>query len=602
MNRIVRYAVGTLAGLSLLGAQAAAGQFLKKSAEDTETAVVGLIKLSGQLQERPGPFDWLMSDAAPTVRAVAEAIRSAGEDDSFRAIVLQLEDAALSTTQIEELGESIRVAREAGREVVVVGEDFSTGELMLGAYADRIIAQSGAGLMLPGMYMEEWYLRDMLEWIGVEPSFVQVGDYKGADEALTRSEPSDAWDENITQLLDSLYGNLRSVITEGRGMTDDQLDTAMEQAWLASVDEGVGLGLIDEAVSLNHLAEGLEDDFGAEVSWRSELVESEGGLDLDPSNPFAIFSLLSRDPQTKPTRPTIAVVHIDGPIVDGESTEGGLFGSSSVGSRTIRRIADELREDDLVRGVVIRINSPGGSATASEVIWQSFRQVAEDKPVFVSVGSMAASGGYYIAVAGDRIFVNPSSIVGSIGVVGGKLAMDGLYGKLRVNVVSRARGPMADMFGPEAWTSAQREQVRDRMQAVYDLFTSRVTAGRKGIDLAETAEGRLFTGDKAVALRMADEVGSLSAAIDALAEEVGIDSFDVLNYPGPQSLESLFSQFSSAVTAPSLRLPVGAASLEPMLQGLVGSAWPAVRSRVDAAIMLRDEPVTLLEHRVLHIR
>src|SRR5690606_7120002 len=136
--------------------------------------------------------------------------------------------------------------------------------------------------------------------------------------------------------------------------------------------------------------------------------------------------------------------------------------------------------DDLIKGVIIRINSPGGSATASEVIWRGVQRVAAKKPVWVSVGSMAASGGYYIAVAGDKIYVTPSGIVGSIGVVGGKISMGGLYDLLHVNVVERARGPRADLFSSsQPWTDQQRAFVRDKMAETYDLFTRRVAQGRE---------------------------------------------------------------------------------------------------------------------------
>ncbi|MEM1072177.1 MAG: S49 family peptidase [Planctomycetota bacterium] len=594
-----------LASFGLVMASAAGAQVDKKSATvDTEEAVVGLIKISGSLAERPGPFDWLTGDGAMTVRSIVAAVEDASQDDDIRAIVVQLEDASLTTTEIEELASAFQ---STPKEVIVVGESFGTSQLLLGAHADAILAQSGAALSMPGMYMEEFYLRDMLEWIGAEPSFVQIGDFKGADETMMNTEPSEAWDENISGLLDSLYGNMRETIKLGRDLTDAELDAAMTEAWFASTDDGVALGLIDQAVSLNDLTEHLEARTESDVTWRTDLVESASGSALDPSNPFAIFSLLSQEPSNNPTRPTIAVLHFDGPIVDGDSSEGGLFGSSSVGSRTIRRIANELAEDDLIKGVVVRINSPGGSATASEVMWQSLRALAEAKPVYVSVGTMAASGGYYVAVAGDRVFVNPSSIVGSIGVVGGKIAIDGVMENLRINVKARSRGPRADLFGSDPWDADQAEAVRTKMQETYDLFTSRVLAGREGIDLSKTAEGRLFTGNVAVGLDMADGVASLTEVIEMLAGDLDLRSYDVLDYPGPMSFEDLLGQFSSSVSAPggAAGQQIGSAAMRAIgsnAEALFGPAWPAVRARIDAVLMLRDHPVMLLHPTVLSIR
>ncbi|MEM8756222.1 MAG: S49 family peptidase [Planctomycetota bacterium] len=594
-------------------AQAAATQMDKKSQPvSTEEAVVGLIKIDGGLAERPGPFDWLTGEGSTTLRSVHKAIAGVGDDPAMRALVLQLEDAALGSTQVEELIGAIESVQADGKRVIVVADSLGPTELRLGAAADQLIGEAGAGLSLPGMHMEEMYLRDMLDWVGAEPSYVQVGEFKGADEMMTRSTPSAAWDSNISQLLDSMYANLREPFLSGRGMTDAELDAAMSEAWFASVEDGVRLGLVDRAVPLNDLTDEIGSQMDAEVSWRTGLLKKDGGVGLDPSNPFAIFSVLTQEPKNSPTRPSIAVVHIDGAIVDGDSTQGGLFGSQAVGSRTIRRIADTLRDDDLIRGVVIRINSPGGSATASEIMWQAFRSLAETKPVYVSVGSMAASGGYYVAVAGDRVYVNPSSIVGSIGVVGGKIGLSGVMENLQVNIVRRSRGPMAGIFGSAAWTDAEREAVRERIGQTYDLFTSRVAQGREGIDLDETAAGRLFTGSKAIELDMADELGSISTAITDLAEELGLERYDVLDYPGPQSFEDLLDQFGLMVTAQSgglgnglgnaLGASIGAgmiSSLEDKLTALVGPAWPMVRSRIDAAIMLGDQPVTVLEHRIL---
>ncbi|MEL6497851.1 MAG: signal peptide peptidase SppA [Planctomycetota bacterium] len=567
-----------------------------------DDAKVGLIQLSGALQDRPSPFSWLSGETELTVRSLTTAIEDNAPDKGLDAFVLQLEDAALSRSQIEEVGSALQRLRDAGVPVYVVTDTLGPTEVLLGSYADRVIAQSGTGLMLPGLYMEEMYLRDALEWVGVEPSFEQVGAYKGADEMFNNSSPSEPWSENIDQLLDSMYDNMRSQLAAGRGLDESQIDEAMTRAWLADAEDGVEVGLVDDTINLSRLTATLESDLGGDVSWISDVGLDDAGSMIDTSNPFAVFSLLSQDPGNDPSGPTIAVVHIDGAIVDGDSVQGGLFGSSSVGSRTIRRICKTLRDDDDIKGVVVRIDSPGGSATASEVIWQALTELREVKPVYVSVGSMAASGGYYIAVAGDEIYVNPSSIVGSIGVVGGKLAIAGMYDKLKINTVGRARGPHAAMFSSSPWTAEERAFVRERITDTYELFTGRVSAGREGIELDKTAEGRLFTGNRAIELNMADEIGSLSDTIAAMADDLQLRSFDVLDYPGPQSLEDLFDQLvPGGVQSPNASSPLPSV-VSQAFGSMVGSAWPELRERIDAAIMLRSSPVNLLEHRVLHIR
>ncbi|MCA9273277.1 MAG: signal peptide peptidase SppA [Phycisphaerales bacterium] len=597
MNRMIGRLM-VLAGVIAV-AQPSLAQGMKKSnSYDVSTAGVGVITITGTPAERPGPFDWLSGENTLTLRSLVNGIEKAAADDGLRALVLKLDDAALTASQVEEIVGAIQDAQDAGKSVYVVADGYNTTGLMLAAVADESIVHHGSPVSLPGLYMEQYFLKDMFDWVGVDASFEQVGEYKGADETYTRSEPSPEWQQNISQLLDSMYGNVREILKDGNKMSDSELDHAMEKAFYTSAESAVELDLLDRSTNLGELEDMLEDDLGADVKWSTNLIDEGAGSSFDTSNPFAIFSMLSKDPSNKPVRPTIAVVHIDGVIMDGDSSEGGLFGSKSVGSRTIRNVLKEVGDNELIKGVVVRINSPGGSATASEVIWRAVREVAEEKPVYVSVGNMAASGGYYIAVSGDKIFVNPSSIVGSIGVVGGKLAMEGAYNKLHINVVGQGRGPRAELFGSsKPWDASQRAAVREMMTETYDLFTSRVTEGRSGIDLDKTARGRLFTGNKAIGLKMADEIGSLNDTIESLADELGMSNYDVLDYPGPMSLDDLMEQFTGGMVSSPIK------GIESVVQGIVGpQAWPAVRQRIDGAIMLQNQPVMLMDPNILIIR
>ncbi len=573
------------------------------------SASVGLLKVHGRPATQPGPLDWLSGGdpEAPTLREIVEAMHTVASDDSLAGVVVQLKDAELSAPMIEEIGEAFARARKNGKKVQVFSDGWGPGELMLATYADRSIAQSGAPVSLPGLYMEEMFLADTLNWAGLKADMVQIGDYKGAAEQMSRSAPSPQWDQNITQLLDSLYGNMRSKIKSGRKMTDEGLDQAMRQAWMTDAQGAVKLGLIDAAIDLPKLTDELKGLYDAEaVSWRDDLVPvdvSGPGMESMFANPFAMMQKLFKKPEHTPTGATIAVLHIQGVIVDGESSYGGLMGGEpTVGSRTIRNAIEDILGEDEIRGVVVRIDSPGGSATASEVIWQGLRRLAEQKKTWVSVGSMAASGGYYCAVAGEKIYVNPSSIVGSIGVVGGKYSMAGLYQKLKVNTVSRARGPMASIFRSTTdWTEQELAAVRGKMTETYTQFTSRVTAGRGGIDLSKTAEGRLFTGDKAIDLKMADRLGSFETCVEELAKELALDEYEVMDYPGPLSLEEFFRESFGSVRSPRLDTKHAAeAEVFGTLRAVVGErAWPQVRRSLQGALLLRDQPVILMSPSVL---
>lgn len=586
----VPFAAATLVALAGLPAMAQKG--------------VAMIEIKGTPVDQPSPLAWLSgSGSSSTLQDLADSIRDLSTNARVDACVIRLKDAQLGFTQIQELGSAMKDLRESGKKVHLFAEGYATPELILGSFADEVIVQSGGVVALSGLYMEELFLADALSWLGVKAELVQVGDYKGANEQMTRSAPSPQWDQNINQLLDGMYAVIRETLKENRNLTDVQLDEAMAQLWIMDPEAQVASGLIDASVDLVTLEDHLETSYGQDIVWRD--VSAKSTTKMDMSNPFAIFNMLSQTPSNKPTGPAIGVLHISGPIIDGDSSYGGLMGSASVGSRTIRNALEDIRNENQIKGIVVRIDSPGGSAIASEVIWQGLKRVSEKKPVWVSVGSMAASGGYYCLVGGQRVYVNPSSIVGSIGVVGGKYSMGNLYERLNVHVVPRARGPRAEMFSSvRPWDEATTQIVRQKMAETYDLFTSRVSAGRPGMDLGKTAEGRLFVGTDAIKLGMADQLGTLNDAVTDLAAELGMKDFEIINYPGPMGLDEFFEKaFSQYVMSPGgVRAAQGGTLSETLslVREIVGPrAWPSISAGLDAMGQLREEPVLLTMPRAL---
>ncbi len=592
---------------------------------------IGYIELDGPItSRRPSTSPFMLGGGkggAVHMSQLQAAFKKAKADADLKGIVIRLKDAELSRSNIDELGKLMDDFRSSGKKIHVYSENYGTPELLLACHADDVMIQDGGGVMVPGIYVEEMYLADMFRWVGVTPDFVQVGDYKGASEMMANAKPSEAWNQNINALLDSMYANMRSTLSKGRKLSPQQVDTALETAWMASDTDAKRVGLVDSIIDLADLDAHLKTVYGDNPEWETDLIaDPHEDFAKEMSNPFVMMSKLMEKPSYEPRRDTIAVLHIDGAIVDGESTGGGLMGGEgSVGSRTLRRALQDIESNDKIKGLVVRIDSPGGSAIASEIIWQGLKRVSAGskvgddvnppKPVFVSVGDMAASGGFYCLVAGERVYVNQSSIVGSIGVVGGKMTLAGVMDKLKINTVSRARGPRASMFASMSpWSEAERALVRQKMTETYDLFTKRVTSGRPGIELAQTAEGRLFTGAKAVELKMADKLGTLDDAIGDLASKVGLKdgAFDVMDYPAPKSIqeviEDLMGQFGASASAP------GAASLiaGPGLgSGIVStirataielmgpSAGRQVGASLDAMLQMRREPVILTSPRVL---
>jgi protease-4 len=360
-------------------------------------------------------------------------------------------------------------------------------------------------------------------------------------------------------------------------------------------------GLVDALVDVD----GLRDLLARKLDGEINLIR-DYGLDADEpidfSNIFTLFASLTRKPPPQ-EGPAIALIHAQGMIVDGESGTG-LFGGASVGSATMREAFRIARRDDRVKAVVLRIDSPGGSALASEAMWQAARRLAAEKPLVVSIGSMAASGGYYLASAGDHIIAEESSIIGSIGVVGGKFVLGGLYEKLGLTTETFSRGDNADLFSSQRpFTDQQRRMVTRWMRSTYEQFIERVMSTRKEKirNIDQVARGRVFLAGEALELGMIDALGGLSAAMDHAAEQAELDEYDVRVLPEPKTLADLLtgSRPRAAGAIPRAALTP---TVDPMILGLPRSMRALLEQQVHLMRGLERRPVMLLSPFVVTVR
>jgi len=312
------------------------------------------------------------------------------------------------------------------------------------------------------------------------------------------------------------------------------------------------------------------------------------------SNPFALLGALTKKPAVS-TKPAVALVFADGVIVDGDGG-ASLTEGSTIGSDEIRRSMRDIAADNNIKCVVIRINSPGGSAVASEAMWQAVRRVGKTKPVIISVGNMAASGGYYLASAGERIFADPSAIVGSIGVVGGKFVTKDLYDKLGISTQTFSRGKNSGMFSNETeFTEQQRKMVQGWMTETYDQFTDRVmtTRGGKIRNIDDVAQGRVFIAEQAKELGLVDDIGGLDSAIlyAASMAELKTDSYEVRTVPAPRSILDLI-RTSGLSTASPIR-PSIQISETSILKAMPKELRSMVGEQLEILRLLQERPVVL---------
>ena len=506
--------------------------------------------LSGLLVE--GPRQASLSFSGGDVGSLKHLVRNisrAKDDDTVEAIVFTFDQSAMGIAQTEEVWRAMQDFKESGKKVYAHAESLSTGTSILLSAASHLNVVPTGSVMLTGLYSESLYLKDVLDNIGVQADIVHIGEYKSAGEMFTRTGPSDPAKWNANEMFDSLYGSEARMIADAKGMTPEEVKNLFDGGPY-TLDGARAAGFVDSTMHLDEFLDMITEEYGEEME-----VDNYYGVDLGPQidigGPFgmlALFSKLSKAPDI-PSEDAVAIVYIEGAIVSGHN-RGSAFGTlAGAYSGDIRKYLEWAEEDDSIRAVVLRVDSPGGSATASEIILRAVQKLKDKKPVVVSMGNVAASGGYYVSCDADAIFANATTITGSIGVVGGKIVTDDLWDELGIHWYPYKRGENADLFASrEPFRKDQREKIVEMMEEVYGVFKDHVVNGRdekltEPIDAL--AGGRVFTGEQALEAGLIDEIGGIQEAIEYAAEQAGLEDYEVRNLPEPMDFfEQMMLQFS----------------------------------------------------------
>jgi len=536
MSGTCRYLTAGAVAVVLLAGQPSRADEAPTSATTAPAPKVAVFNLEGEVYERAPEFELTFDFQAPqTLATLIERIEKAAEDPAVPAVVLTFDDAWMGWAQMQELRGALENFRASGKEIYCYLEDASQGLYQLATAATRIVMPPSGELQLTGLYLEATYLKGLLDKIGLEADILHVGAYKSAGEPLTRTGPSEEAREMMNWLADDFFEQMIETIAAGRSMTPEQVRRLIDRGPFYAT-EALAAGLIDEIVDADDLADALRNRYGRQVELvRDYAVERDEELDM--SSPLAFFRILGEAARKKQDtgQANLAVVYVNGMIVPGRTEPGWWDSSDQTGSTDFRRSLARLRTDDAVKGVVLRIDSPGGSAMASDVMWQAVRDLAAAKPVVVSMGNVAASGGYYVAVGAPTIFADPATMTGSIGVVGGKLVTKGLWDWAGVSFHEIQRGANADlMSNNRPFDEAQRARVQSQLEYVYAMFKDRVRLGRSGrlaTELEQLAGGRVYTGRQALALGLVDQLGGLADAIAHVADEAGLETYDVRHIP-----------------------------------------------------------------------
>ncbi|NUQ66650.1 MAG: signal peptide peptidase SppA, partial [Pirellulales bacterium] len=499
-------------------AKKAPDQAVKKEEKKPETKpVVAVFTLDGPIVEKPLQEDFPLAEpGTKTLKELVTRLEKARDDQQVKAVVFLVDEGAVDLAQVEELRQTIDSIKAAGKKVYAhVDALLETRNFALAAGASELSVTPTAIIMITGFSAESPYLRGLLDWIGVKPDFLACGEYKTAAEMFMRKGPSPAAERMQTWLLDSLFQSCLESIAQGRKAPVDQVRQWINEG-LYTPEKAKTLRIIDQVEYREAFEARLRAKYGQDLQFKKDYGKQREE-EIDLSSPLALFKvwaeILQGGKKKALPKNSVAIVYVDGPIVPGKAEQSVLGGDAGAFSTTIRKALDKAAADENVKAVVLRVNSPGGSAVASEIILNATRQVAAKKPFAVSMGSVAGSGGYYVTCGADTIFADATTITASIGVVGGKLATTDLWNKVGIIWDADHRGANADLLSSEAvFSDDQRKQMQDWMNDIYGVFKGHVAAARgkklrKPID--ELAGGRVFTGRQALDLGLVDKIGTL---------------------------------------------------------------------------------------------
>jgi protease-4 len=577
---------------------------MKKAKEDAESKPqVAVIDLGTSFSEKPSSgLSLFGGGASASFRGLIERLQDAKDDKSVRAVLLTMnQGVGLSMAQIQEVRTEIDSIRRAGKRIFTYGDGYDTSSLLLASAATDVCMLEAGEIFMPGIGIESMFYKGVFDKFGVKADYVQIGEFKGAEEPYTRSEPSPELKGELDKLTKDLLSEVVDGISASRSISGEKVRLMIDDAMIPA-ERAKAEGLVDHLLDVDGMRDLIKSELGDDKIEITQDYGVEKGPNIDFENPFSVLGAMSRQPKESDL-PKIAVIYASGVITDGEGGGGGLMGGEAgIGSEPMRRAFRLALRDDKVKAIVVRIDSPGGSALASEAMWQSMRRVSDKKPVIVSIGGMAASGGYYLASAGDYIYADPAGIVGSIGVVGGKMVLSGLYEKVGLTTATFSQGKNANLFSQTTpWSESQRRMVKTWMKTTYDQFTDRVMVTRKGkiTDIDKVARGRIFTARTAKELGMVDELGGLDAAIVEAAKRAELDpgTYDLKTLPPAPTLQDLLAGGNFSMLAPKM-----SAEGMAVLSMMPDDVRKSLSQTIQMGQLMQKRPIVLMSPYVITVK
>ncbi|MCX4242707.1 signal peptide peptidase SppA [Paraliomyxa miuraensis] len=543
-----------------------------------------VMELEGSIDELQS-FDLLSGGGmGKPLHEITNALHESAADANVKGLVLRVNGLSLDMATAEELRRHLLAFKGDGaRPVRCHTEGSGNASYYLLTACDELALSPLGDLEIPGPAATPVHVKGLLDKLGVQTDFLHIGAFKGAAEPLTREEPSPEMMQTLDAIVARSYDTMVAGMVEGRGVDEAAAKAAIDQGMVMG-SRAVETKLADEVATWEaYLAKATGD-----VAWKKHKKKDDALADFG-----ALQRFLGLLPPERPSGPHVAVVYAVGNVIDGKGN-GTVGARQEIASRTLVATLRALARDENVKAVVMRVNSPGGSALASEQIWHAVEEVkAAGKPFVVSMGGVAASGGYYISCGADEIYANANTLTGSIGVVGGKMVLGPALESIGIKTYEVHRGQRALMGSPMTpWTDDERELVRGWMETIYEVFLGHVAAGRtmERDAVHEIAQGRVWTGVDAKERGLVDEIGGLQEAVAQARKLGGVDEDAALEvYPGEPTIRDLITSFGQ-VQAGGVSLGMRAA-----VEELAAVAGPetahAVASLLQLTLDLRDAKV-----------
>ncbi len=505
-----------------------------------------------------------------TMRGLLKKLDALKNNDDVAGIIFKIGNIGIGWGNLQEIRNKLMEFQETDKETIAYLESGGNAAYLLATTMDHIVLMPVGSLNLMGIRAEILFLKGLFEKLDIEADMLAMGKFKSGVEPYTRDSMSDAFRESMTSLLEDLYTQMLAKIADGRDdITKDDAAELIDRGPFTA-KEAQEAELVDALQYYDELLQEINQKPDVEVA---KIDEKKKRKTIDLNNPMAIFQLFNMlsPPQRARPRPAdkqIALIYASGPILPDINS---LFPTMSlISPKTFKKAFEKAREDDTIKAVVLRVDSPGGSAMASDLIWREVMLTQREKPVVVSMANMAASGGYYISMAAGTIVAQPGTLTGSIGVYGGKLNMKGLYNKVGLKKEIIALGKNATLYSDYGgFSDTERERVEKMMKTIYEDFVSKAAAGREKTfeEIDEIAQGRIWTGKQAKELGLVDELGGLDTALSIAKKQAGLvedDKYSIIVLPEQknffeQMMESVLNE-EAAITMP---LPLQAAQQHP---------------------------------------